>query len=260
MRFTLHGLKRQREAVDAEVFGRKLAALCKALQLADKLAGKPGAFIYTPRTLGTGSAYSGLGALNKRPGYHGEPGFQAVRDTMLQINRGDYHAIQNRLPLARQLHSICQGVGRRYSHAEVESGGEIVRIDEFYKAQSERAIRKASVAENAVEYFSGTARDAFDGVIKAVDLRGAAPEVKLVLSSGGREVSSIIKHVSIEQVREALDRRVWAEGLAIYDGLHGLPARFEIDRFEIVKASVTDISRWRGTLEVPDSEPWHDVA
>ena len=109
----------------------------------------------------------------------------------------------------------------------------------------------------APTWFEGTACGSFDGEVRAVDLRGALPEIKLILSAGGKEIDCVCRNIDIETIRTALNRRVRISGLAIYDGKSGLPRRIEASELEIVQGA-PDFARWKGAFEPFEIEPWEE--
>jgi hypothetical protein len=80
-----------------------------------------------------------------------------------------------------------------------------------------------------------------------VDLRGALPEVKLILIAGGKELDSVFRDIDIEHIRGALNRRVRVEGIAFYDGRAGLPSCIEGTSINLINEP-GDFTRWRGAF------------
>ena len=105
------------------------------------------------------------------------------------------------------------------------------------------------------KWFSGSAFGSFDGEVRAVDLRGSLPEIKLILSAGGKQIDCICRGIDIENIRSALNRRVRISGLAIYDGTSGLPRRLEAREVSLV-APGADFTRWKGAFEPFEALEW----
>jgi hypothetical protein len=84
----------------------------------------------------------------------------------------------------------------------------------------------------------------FEGAVKEVDLRGALPEIKLMLGTGTRRSLASCRNISVERIRSALDRRVRVFGRAVYDGKSGLPRRVEITSIDPI-ASGHDFTEWK---------------
>lgn len=108
------------------------------------------------------------------------------------------------------------------------------------------------------KWYKGTADGSFDGTVKAADLRGALPQITLVLTAGGAQLECICRADDIETIRSALDRRARVYGRAIYDGTGGLPRRVEVRKIEVASDN-RDFTRWRGAFEPFELEPdWVD--
>lgn len=119
--------------------------------------------------------------------------------------------------------------------------------ERIYGEQARSVIKERAARVEQVVYYRGHAREAFDGTIKAADLRGDLPRVTLILTAGGKEIDCICKRLTIDEIRVALDRRVWAEGIAVYSGKSALPSRVEIDKINLL-SSEADLSKWRGSM------------
>lgn len=130
-----------------------------------------------------------------------------------------------------------------------------IRVDDFLYEQAKAVIKERAAAVERIVYYRGQAREAFDGTIKEADLRGDLPRVKLILTAGGKEIDCICKRLTVDEIRDALDRRVWAEGIAVYNGKNPLPSRMEIDKVSLL-AGDPDLSRWRGALTPFEPSEW----
>lgn len=104
-------------------------------------------------------------------------------------------------------------------------------------------------------WFKGAAHGTFQGVVKAVDLRGARPEIKLVLSAGGKELDCVFRPEHLDGVKHSLERLVRVRGLAHYDGRSGLPRRIDIADIEPVRPA-RDFTHWRGAYEPFEPDLW----
>jgi len=105
-------------------------------------------------------------------------------------------------------------------------------------------------------WFAGHVYGSFVGIVRAVDLRGALPEIKLILA-GGKQIDCVCTQDHIEQIRGALNRRVRIEGNAIYDGKSGLPRRVEV-RDISSPIMPSDFAKWCGAFEPFEIDPWED--
>jgi hypothetical protein len=107
------------------------------------------------------------------------------------------------------------------------------------------------------EWYKGTAHGEFDGEVRAVDLRGALPELKLILTAGGKQIDCVCRAIDIETIRMALNRRVRMSGAAIYDGTSGLPRRLEVTSISCVPEA-GDMSVWKGSFMPFEATDWDD--
>ena len=112
-----------------------------------------------------------------------------------------------------------------------------IRVDKFLNRQVSKVIDAAKAAADAMppKFFVGNAIGAFDGVIEAVDLKGDAPEARLVLSAGGKGIDCVLFDMPLENMQAALGNRVSATGRAIYEGHTGLPSRIEIRQISVIQ-------------------------
>lgn len=158
---------------------------------------------------------------------------------------------------------MCRGAGSEFSHIDLATDtGEQVRVDDFLYRQSERFLREIAAppmigASDILLPYVGQARDAFDGEIKEVDLRGSIWHGRLVLSGFKRELDCTFHSMLIDQLRTSLNKRVWCERTAIYDGTSSLPARLEVDRIRDIPAS-GDLTQWRGKVTRSEPPDWGD--
>lgn len=252
------GLAEQQERVKADVFATKLRSLVHALRIADEGANGKRNFDYLIVDLKPSSASVTLQEYSvvKAP-----PDFSGVEElgkSARAIADGRFAEIT--VPSKGLLHlkRLAAGAGKQHSHIEMwVDGAAALRVDDFFEAQAQEAFRLKSAKEmERLPYYKGTAIMAFDGLLELVDLRGSVPRLKLTLTAGGTELDCTYKH-SIDDLREHLGRRVWAEGMAHYSGLSGLPTRIEIGLIRSVKAE-PDIQRWRGAfrMEDDDNDSW----
>ena len=132
-----------------------------------------------------------------------------------------------------------------------------IRIDNFLTNRATRALTAYDIVEESPLMFAGIARGTFDGVLKEVDLRGTVARAKLVLNLGGMEIDCTCNSVTVENLADALDKRVSVDALAYYNGEDRLPERIDIKRitiFEQAKAifeQAKDFRRWRGAFNIP---------
>jgi hypothetical protein len=155
-----------------------------------------------------------------------------------------------------------EGSGRVFGYAELTiNGNEPYRIDALITEQVSSAISEdARETEAAIErerWFKGTVEGSFEGTVLEVDLRGALPQVKLILSAGGQEIDCIVRGMDREEIRAILDRRVILSGRALYDGTGGLPRRIEVHSAETLRVGVA-FNKWGGHFARFEALDWDD--
>lgn len=272
MTFSIYSIEGQglpEHFVEAEVFSRKVRAVLSALKKADRVANGKGKLphIYYVSELKTGSAEISLAEITvPLPVQHRV--FSSVDtffDCARAIHRGDFDRAASFDGLPGVLETISRGASHTFSHITFEpEAEEPLRVDQFFEKQVERFLAREELKAEAVApttFFRGTSYDAFDGELKAVDLRGAVWAGKLILTGSGVEIDCTIHSLSLEEVKENLNMRVWAEGRAIYSETSGLPERLEISRMRPIKQA-TSLQRWREKLspgeEGGDESEWLD--
>lgn len=266
--FALHGPDKGSDEVDAAVFAAKLSHMISALKEADKSAnGKPKhQYVIqrlqssTPTVFIKERDIKTQGELIIRP----QSGIDAFRRCAAAVFRGDKLSALEYGTTARKIERLATGVNdNKFSYAEVYAGSaDIIRVDDFLRT------RAASIASpfigseishseqsNAL-WFSGAVTGTFDGILKAVDLRGAAPECILVVGESA-SITCIFDAQILTNVSRALNKRVRLTGLAIYDSAFPLPVRFQIADIEVVSPRA-NMMKWRGAFEPFEPLGWED--
>jgi hypothetical protein len=258
--FTVHGHPAQNERVLAAVFAQKLAALIRGLRSADALANGAQLHEYVIADLGVGSARAALDEVIAR---HGNVMHSAVAfygDCVDALSHSDFRKALDFGETVNKVASLTNGVGKKFSHAEIEiDDGRAFRVDGFLAQQAARAIRVRKEELGALRYFSGTSEGTFDGEIQEVDLRGAIPQVKLILTAGSKEIDCTLRGFSVEAIRAALKRRSRFEGRAVYSGESALPVRIEIRRIAPIEPA-SDFRRWKGSFAPFEVVDWDSDA
>lgn len=257
--YKINGIAAMNERVVASVFTKKLDALIAGLRAADKEGNGSKHFEYVIADLGIGSARVRLDAVETSKKLPRISPIDAYEECANALAKSDFDKALVYSGTVEKIAELSEGAGKTYSYADLSIGNNVIRIDDFLSRQAENAKRQMEDATNMLRYFIGVTHGAFDGEIKEVDLRGAIPQMKLVLSAGGKEIDCISKIIGIEEIRGALDRRVWVEGDAIYGGRSGLPERLEIRRIAHVE-SQDDIGRWRGSFRPFEVSQWEGDA
>ena len=245
--------------INADLFQRKFRLLIKALRAADESVNSPrNRHSYYIKRLATGSITADIierpTSSKSRPSNSSTSALCEFADL---IYRGKFSAATRFGRVIEPLKSLCYGAGELFSFLEIKSGDYEARLDAFTTKQAERYSSENNSQSAASIFFQGESREGFDGRIRLIDNRGSHPSGKFILNVGGVEIDAILR-LSLEEERFAFDRRVWAEGAAIYTGRSALPDRFVIDRIEAISES-SDINRWRGALKRTRRSEWVDI-
>ncbi len=263
IRFRLHGIKieGQPDHVDARVFSLKFQTLLTALTAADYAANNKVSYDYSISQMVKGSADVRLQEelrpkLRKRPS---ASSISALGECLSAATRGRKDVVLRYSRCARAVRKMAADSGRTFSYAEIWlDSKEPFRVDSLLAEQIDTAIDESSeVKVEPEQWFRGFAEGTFDGKIMEVDLRGALPQVKLVLTSGGQEVDCICRGLELKEITEVLTKRVTMSGRAFYDGSGGLPRRIDATSVSLVKPDA-DFARWGGSFDYFESPEWMD--
>lgn len=258
--FVVHGQEGLNNRVLASVFATKLRDLIRGLRVADKVANGVAIHDYVIADLKVSSAAVSVDeviASRKAP----ELGSAVVSfaECVGAITHSDFQKALRFGGTVDKVALLSRGAGEKFSHAElIVDDGEVFRVDEFLERQTELAKRLREDAQRAIGRFTGSAEGGFDGEIQEVDLRGARPRVKLILTAGGAQIDCILRGFTLEQIRAALKIRVWVEGEAVYSGETGLPVRLEISKITPIEPAA-DFRRWKGSFSPFEIEEWEDA-
>jgi hypothetical protein len=265
IRLRVHGRQNDAgERVPASVFAQKLATLVRALRAADAAVNGRVTHDYVISDLKIGSALVELReeAIRRTDLIPRYSGVSAFDNCVGAIREG---SVERALTFGKcpvYIAQLAKGSGQRFGYAELWVDHESpFRVDDFLFEQTETVIKRPALLDEPAgteqRWYKGIAQGTFEGVVKGVDLRGALPEVKLILTAGGKELDCIFREVSIERIREALDRRVRIEGTAYYDGKSGLPRRVEVTDIWPIKEP-GDFTRWRGAFQPFTAPEWEN--
>jgi hypothetical protein len=259
--FVVHGQDGLNNRVLASVFAVKLATLVRGLKSADRQANGAVIHDYVISDLRISSAAVALDeviASLKAPEL--QSGVGAYSDCVGALTHSDFRKAMQYRATVDSVRLLSKGAGKSFAHAELTVGDDVFRIDDFLEGQATRAKQLLEDEERSVKYFTGTTEASFDGEIQEVDLRGATPRVKLVLTAGDKvEIDSIMPGFSVDEIRAALKTRAWIDGQAVYSGETGLPVRFEIKKVTPIQPPTADFRRWRGSFSPFDIEEWEDA-
>jgi hypothetical protein len=264
--FTIHGIDRPEDTgglIPAPVFQAKMRDVLTALRAADA-ANRGRRHRYLISQLRPGSATVGI--LERAANPKKIPRVSSVAtivDCADAIYHSNFASARRFNGLAARVVTLCRGAGREFSHIDlITDTGEQIRADDFLYNQAERFMTEVATPQTAIGSdillpYIGQSRDAFDGEIKEVDLRGNTWRGKLILSGFKREIDCTFRNILIDQLRAFLDKRVWVEGTAIYDGTSALPARLEVDRIRGISGK-GDLTQWRGNVTPAEPPDWGD--
>lgn len=249
--------------VSAAVFAQKLGQLVAALGAADEAVNGSRVHEYTIARLHTSTPTA---ILRERPRESGqfdewrlESGIEAFASCASAIATGESDAVQRFGKCAEKVLTLTKGAGRRFGFMEATVADNVIRIDPFLSERAATIVspKPLALASDAQKWFKGVTEGSFVGSVKEADLRGALPEIKLVLSAGGKEIDCVCRGLPIDDIRAALDRRVRITGRALYDGKSGLPRRVEVRSIEHFKTEV-DFKRWSGGFEPFEAVEWFE--
>ncbi len=251
----LYGLSHEKNgAVRADVFAKKMALLIKGLRAADKHVNKQKSLNYLITDLEYGSAVAVIDESEynlEKPAQ--KSSIKLLQETVRGVNEG--RSISKDMPktLAKIIAEIGDGAEDTFSHGEISMVGDednVIRIDKFFDRRADRAFEEYSSLGDECTYFEGTTMGTFDGELKEVDLRGTVARAKLILIAGDIELDCICNSVTVDNLREALDKKVSVSALAHYNGKDRLPEQIEIKKIEMLNTE-GNITKWRGAFELP---------
>jgi len=252
-----------RDCVPASIFAHKLTILLRALRAADAAVNGTVKHDYVISDLQMGSALVELREedVPKFRRVESRSGVGAFDDCIDAIRRGNVERARTFGKCPVYVAQLAKGAGHRFGYAELWIAYESpLRIDELLLEQTEAVIEGPKYRpqlEVSRQWYKGIAQSTFEGEVKEVNLRGALPEGKLILTAGGIELDCVFREVNIEQIREALDRRVRVGGTAYYDGRSGLPRRIEVTSLNPI-TEPSDFTRWKGAFEPFEPPDWEE--
>jgi hypothetical protein len=259
--FTIHGLDSVDGAPDkfvpADVFVQQVQAFLNALKSADKAINQRPTREFVVSNLDMGSA---VVAFKERPKARANrnslSSVTALIDCSNMIYRGEQNKARERYNgVTTKLEAITKGVGKRFSFIEMMADHVAeIRVDDFFSRQI-AVLGAKPFEEPNPNAFKGQARDAFDGTLKELDLRGQIARGKFILHAANKEIDCVFRRLPVEKVKEALDQRCWVEGTAIYQGTSFLPQRLEVDTIRH-KRKGKGIERWHGAVPPFDLGNW----
>jgi hypothetical protein len=263
IKLKLYGLPQEKNgAVRADVFAKKLDVLIKGLRAADRHVNRYKSFNYLITNLEYSSALAVIDEVEYNLKFPAEASsVQLLQNVARDVYDG--RGISKDLPraLAKAIAEIGDGTEHTFSHGEVSIDGDddnIVRIDKFFDKRADRAFEEYLSHDKPETLFDGIAMGTFDGVLKEIDLRGTVASAKLILTAGNVELNCVCNSVTVENLREALDKKVSVSAIAHYNGIDHLPEQIEIKKIHLFN-SEGHLTKWRGAFDIPphlDEDVW----
>lgn len=262
IRLRVHGPDVSSEEVSASVFANKLRFLVRALRAADRAVNGKTVYDYTiaklsssaptvvlteremPRKMPT-AVSSGIGAFDQCVKA------VVVGERELALRYGD--------STVKNIERLAGGPKHSFGYAELwMKTDDVIRVDPFLEEQARSVIKPQEIKRIAEQkWFRGAAHGSFNGTIEFVDLRGALPEIKLILSAGYKQIDCVCRAGDIETIRQTLHKPVRVYGRAIYDGKSGLPRRIEVADI-VPNNGQPDFSKWAGKFEHYPPLEWEE--
>lgn len=260
--FRIHGPDGDRDGMlSASLFANKLGVLIRALKEADRRANGELRHDYGIAKLQSSSPTVMLKEHNL-PRYegqfHGESGVSAFQICADAVAAGESERVLQYGKCAVYIGQLAKGASKSFGYGEIWTGDEkSVRVDGFLQERTEAITRPETHRPqiDGADWYKGVVDGSFDGAIKVVDLRGNLPEIKLILTAGGKQVDCVCTADEVEAIRANLDRRVRIFGRAIYDGRSGLPRRIEVRQIEPISGGA-DFTVWKGAFKPFDPPDW----
>lgn len=260
--FKIFGLDSMSGEVFADVFAKKVSGIIRGLKKVDKLYNGGARHDYVVVGLKIGSTeidfrekVISAKRIKKSPTSEFVAFGLAASRSQAVVPADDAQS-----EMLEMLKNLCKSASNRFDYATLKNGtDDIIRVDKFLERQVDKIImaeqRLASI--EPPRYFVGEAIGTFDGVIEAVDLKGEAPDARLILSAGGKPIDCVLFGMDLDEVRQALGSRVAATGRAIYEGRTGLPSRLEIRKIKTYNDS--DILSLHGSFMPAAMTFWDDA-
>lgn len=262
-RFRIHGPDRDSdELVSGTCFAKKLTFLVRALKEADRQVNN-GQNVHDYKIASLKSSSPTVTLVETTvPRFESDmlvrSGIEAFDDCADAVKEGDRERALKYGRCAENIWQLAKGAEQSYGYAEVWTGSQdVIRVDRFLKEQSDIILHPERVrpARDGETWYKGVVDASFDGSIKAVDLRGQLPEIKLILTAGDKQLDCVCRAEDIDVIRANLDSRVHIYGRAIYDGRSGLPRRVEVRQIEPM-ADTSDFTNWRGAFQPFEPPDW----
>ncbi|MDO8431400.1 MAG: hypothetical protein Q7S58_03220 [Candidatus Binatus sp.] len=249
MTLTLHGLDVDNGKVRADVFAVKFRALLSSLRAADKFANRKKSHEYVIETAQGGSIYTAVRERISVKKRIPAPSIPVMRDALMAVYNGEQTVERFPKGIIDNIRLIAKDAGKKFSHGEVGTKDNLVRIDDYL-------VKQVSKAEERIlgtglikprRHFEGISFGTFDGIVKEMDARGQLVRGKLILTAGEKEIDCIFRRDDLPTLKLSFDLRARVEGMAHYDGESLLPVRLDVRRIAVTEEAA-DLLRWRKAL------------
>ncbi|WP_148291675.1 hypothetical protein [Novosphingobium sp. B-7] len=247
----LHGLTREDHGrVPGRLFATKLTQLINALEAADTIANGDAVHDYVLSNMHMSEPTAILSEIPREFENAGVSAIPTFSEAVDCVKVHDAAKIARLAPVVKRISSLTGGAESRFGFAEIRTGNEVIRVDDFLR-------RRALAAKKSTKgpWYEGVAYGSFDGMLDYVDVRGAVPQVKLTLSAGGKEIDCVCRREDIDDLGAALNHRVRVYGKCIYASASPLPIRVEVNSIEPVKPN-GDLARWVGSFRPFAIDSW----
>ena len=247
--FTIHGLDADNRLVRADVLAQKLQLLLRGLHISDRIANGGSAHEFIVEEMKVSSAFLRVREKQKKK----RPVASCVESYSAAIRAvydGQAAARKISPELIATFKRLSAGSDKKFQHAELDfESANIIRIDEYLKHQSERALvfDDTMAANNTCRYYRGVARSTFDGVLRVMDSRRQLLRATLITTAGGKEIECIVQKDRVDEFAKNFEHRVRIEGVAHYDADSAIPVRVDVKAIRPLKPGA-DLSRWRGAF------------
>ncbi len=255
IKLKLYGLSHERNgSVRADVFAKKMEILIKGLRAADKYVNANKSFNYLISDLKYSSALALIDEVEyslKSPAERSS--VRMLQSAAIDVNEGRGISRDYPKALAKALAQLGDGTEKTFSHGEISLDDDetnVVRFDRFFDKRADRAFDEYLSDATEGTLFEGSTLGTFDGKLKEVDLRGTVASAKLILAAGDFELDCICNSITVDNLRDALDKRVSVSALAYYNGKDRLPEQIEIKKIDQLD-STEDLTKWRGAFDLP---------
>lgn len=252
----LHGLTSEDHGrVPGRLFATKLTQLISALEAADEIANGDAVHDYVLANMHMSEPTAILAEVRRdSQTSKSNSAIPVFTDAVEGIKAHDAPRLVRLATVVKRISALTGGAETRFGFAEIRTGNEVIRIDDFLRKRARDARKEAKGP-----WYEGVAYGSFDGKLEYVDVRGSIPQVKLTLSAGNKEIDCVCKREDIDALEASLNHRVRVHGKCIYVSSSPLPMRVEVSSIEPVKPQ-GDISRWIGSFRPFAIDSWEGDA